>query len=145
MPVAKAPWADPQEVVNGWLLDEDLLPDETKITVWIARAQKLVEDTYRIKKPNATPLSEKVAADPDLAETARDIIVAMLERVFSNPEGVRSAMDVTGPLTGSVTYGGDNPGVLDLSDTEARRMGIFNRRRQRAFSVPTAQARGPLR
>lgn len=135
------PWADPQTVIDGWLLDADLLPTEKQIRIWIRRAQTLIEDTRRAVAPRSTSIAQRIETDRELAQTVSDVVVAMVERVFANPEGVRSAMDVTGPLTGSVTYGGDNPGTLDVTAKEMRRLGI-SKRRQRAFSVPTSRYGG---
>lgn len=130
------PWASPDDVRGVWLLDEEDLPDDTKISKWIARAQRLIESTRRQYAPSSQPIAARIAGDESLAETVSDLVVAMVCRVFSNPEGVRSAMDVTGPLTSNVTYGGDDPGTLYVTSKEMASVGVA-RRRQRAFSVPT--------
>jgi len=49
-------------------------------------------------------------------------VVAMVTRVFRNPEGIRQTNVTTGPYTNSKTYGGDTPGGLGLTADELAKL-----------------------
>ncbi|VEG28042.1 Gp19/Gp15/Gp42 family protein [Actinomyces howellii] len=118
------------EAVRGaWLLDPEDLPEDSVLQGLIGRAERLLRGL-------SPSLGDRAARDPDLADRVQDVVVAMVLRVVSNPEGVRSTSETTGPLTTSVTYGGSDPGQLFVTDTEKDLLGIRRgRRRQAAFSV----------
>ena len=107
-------WTTAAEVVAAWIGD-DAPTDLTKVDVWVGKAERLL----RAKVPG---LQDRVDADPvtepDLLSNIVDVVTAMVQRVFRNPEGVRQRQEGTGPFTGSVTYGGDQPGALWLTDAE---------------------------
>lgn len=119
----------PDQVRASWLLDPEDLPEDSIVRVLVARAERLLRGLDR-------GLADRAARDPDLTERIQDVVVAMVLRVLSNPEGIRSTSETTGPLTTSVTYGGDEPGGLYVSDAEKDLLGIRRgRRRQQVFSV----------
>ena len=133
-------WVEPTAIRQGWLLDEGLLPDDSKIEVWIDRAQVILQDAVAAADPLAAPLAQRVDADPAFKKRVGAVIVAMVERVLKNPSGARSITEVTGPMTDTVTYGGETPGALVVMAAELRSLGVrVKRRRQRAFSVPTSR------
>ena len=78
----------------------------------------------------------------DLIETARDVVVAMVTRVFRNPEGIRQANTTTGPYTESRTYGGDVPGGLGLTDDELSKLSGV--RIRGAFTVSMIPSTSPF-
>lgn len=106
-------WASPEDILDDWIGDD--LPDNPKLLErWISRAQRLIRREF-------PAISERIAAgEPDLAENVRDVIVSMVTRVLRNPEGIRSRSETDGSFTGSITFGGDNPGGLVLTDEERR-------------------------
>ncbi|AYD89673.1 hypothetical protein D5R93_05735 [Actinomyces lilanjuaniae] len=120
--------AEAQDVRDAWLLDVEDLPGEEALTRLVGRATRRLLGLDR-------RLASRLATDPDLASTARDVVVDMVLRVVSNPERIRTSSETTGPLTRSVTFGGDDPGGLYISDEEMRALGI-RRRRQQVFSAP---------
>jgi hypothetical protein len=56
--------------------------------------------------------------EPDLLDNVKDVVTSMVQRVFRNPEGVRTRQETTGPFSGSVTLGGDQPGELWITADE---------------------------
>jgi len=107
-------WTTAAEVLDAWIGD-DAPDDSTKVDTWIGKAERLL----RSKVPT---LQARLAADPvvepDLLGNVKDVVTGMVHRVFRNPEGVRQRQEGTGPFTGSVTYGGDQPGALWVTEHE---------------------------
>jgi len=104
-------------VVDAWIGD-DAPTDLAKVDLWVGRAERLL----RSKLPG---LSARISADPvepDLLDNVKDVVTSMVQRVFRNPEGVRTRQETTGPFSGSVTLGGDQPGELWVTDDELARV-----------------------
>lgn len=120
-----ASWTTPSDVTNAWI-GEDVPTDTDKLQVWIDKAEREIK--YRVPDVQARIDAEADEAPPrtDLLETAKDVTVAMVTRVFRNPEGVRqrNTTTTTGPFsdTGSVTYGGNTPGALALTEDELAKL-----------------------
>lgn len=133
-------WTSATDVQDSWLGDPIEL-EEATINAWIDRAERKI----RREIPN---IEERIDSgdETDLIDTVRDVVVEMLERKFRNPEGIRQVQETTGPMSGSITYGGDHPGQLYLTD-ENRQALMVSAERYRAFSVdllPTAPEFHPL-
>ncbi|MFP7706353.1 hypothetical protein [Trueperella sp. LYQ141] len=106
-----------------WLTVDDLLADwigtdapygqEDTIGRWIGRAERMIRREF----PSIQARIDS-GGEPDLLETVRDVVSAMVTRVFRNPEGIRQRQETDGSFTGSITFAGDMPGGLFLSDSE---------------------------
>lgn len=109
-------WTIPADVTDAWI-GEGAPADTGKIQTWIDKAEREI----RFRVPD---IQARLDADPtgDLLDTARDVVVAMVVRVFRNPEGIRSINDATGPFSRSTTYGGDTPGGLTLTESELSKL-----------------------
>lgn len=124
-------WAKPKDVTDAWIGD-NAPDDDAKLQIWIDKAEREILD----KVPDIQErIDAQAAEDPPrtkLFDDAVDVTVAMVMRVFRNPEGQRSVSDSlgTGPLTesSSVTFGGDNPGALELTDRELEKLRPVARR-----------------
>ncbi|KTS90677.1 hypothetical protein NS183_07780 [Microbacterium testaceum] len=114
-------WTSVTDVTDAWI-GEGAPEDYLKIATWIEKAER--EIRYRV--PDIVARIEAQAAEipsrTDLIDTARDVVVAMVTRVFRNPEGIRSVSDTKGPFSTSTTYGGDAPGGLTLTDAEVSKL-----------------------
>ena len=134
-----ANWTTAAEVVAAWIGD-DAPTDLAKVETWIGKAERLL----RSKLPD---LSGRVAADPvtepDLLGNVSDVVVTMVQRVFRNPEGVRTRQESTGPFGGSVTYGVDQPGALWVTDAELAMLTVAGSSRG-AFTVDMIPASSPF-
>ena len=126
-------WAAPDDVIDSWIGD-DAPDDDLLIAKWIGRAERLIRREF-------PSLADRIAsgAEPDLAETVNDVVVSMVTRVFRNPSGHRSVsgQETTGQFSGSntITYGGDNPGALELLDSERAALALPGEKRgRRAYS-----------
>jgi hypothetical protein len=115
-----ANWTTAAEVVAAWIGD-DAPTDLVKVDLWVGRAERLVRATI-------PGIADRIAADPvvepDLLDNVKDVVTSMVQRVFRNPEGVRTRQESTGPFSGSVTLGGDQPGELWLTGDEKARLSL---------------------
>lgn len=129
-------WATAADVIDAWI-GEDVPDDDALVQKWVDKAER--EIRFRV------PDLERRIADaesPDLLATAVDVVVAMVQRVFRNPRGIRQTNITTGPFTGSETYGGDVPGGLGLTDDElAKLQGV---RSTGAFTIDMIPASSPF-
>ena len=124
-------WTKPEDVTDAWIGD-DAPDDQDKLKIWIEKAEREI----RRRVPDIqTRIDAEAAENPtrtDLVDDAVDVTVAMVTRVFRNPAGQRTVSDSlgTGPLTesSSITFGGDNPGALELTDRELEKLQPVARR-----------------
>ena len=112
-----ASWTTPADVTGAWI-GEGAPTSNTQIQTWINKAEREVK--YRV--PDIQARIDAESPKTDLLETAKDVVVAMVTRVFRNPEGIRQTNITTGPYTASKTYGGDQPGGLGLTDDELEKL-----------------------
>lgn len=110
-----ASWTTPDDVLGGWIGD-DAPEDDALVQRWIARAERLIRREF----PDLQARLDD--EEPDLLDTVRDVVSAMVTRVFRNPNGHRSVsgQETTGQFSGTntITFGGDHPGALELLDDE---------------------------
>lgn len=133
-----ANWTTAAEVVASWIGD-DAPTDFVKVDLWVGRAERLI----RSRVPG---IVDRLAADPveaDLLENVKDVVTSMVQRVFRNPEGVRTRQESTGPFSGSITMGGDQPGELWLTDDEKARLTLSGGSRG-AFTIDTIPVTSPF-
>lgn len=118
-------WTTPDDVADAWI-GPDAPTDTFRVQNWIDRAER--EIRFRVPDLQARLDAEQELIPPssDLLERARDVVVAMVTRVFRNPEGIRQVNESsgTGPFSASVsrTYGGDQPGGLSLTSDELAKL-----------------------
>lgn len=114
-------WTDPQDVKDAWI-GSDVPDDDVLIQNWLDRAERLIRRQVTDLQDRIDAEAELVPPRTDLLDTARDVTVAMVIRVFRNPDGIRQTNQTTttGPFsdTKSLTYGGNVPGGLGLTDDE---------------------------
>lgn len=126
-------WATSDDVIDSWIGD-DAPDDPLLVEKWIARAERMIRREF-------PAIGARIVSglEPDLADTVNDVIVAVVTRVFRNPSGHRSVsgQETTGQFSGSntITYGGDNPGALELLDSERAALALPGEKRgRRAYS-----------
>ena len=126
-------WATASDVQDSWIGD-DAPDDPLLVEKWIARAERMIRREFP-----SIPARIVADAEPDLADTVNDVVVAVVTRVFRNPSGHRSisGQETTGQFSGSntITFGGDNPGALELLDSERAALALPGEKRgRRAYS-----------
>lgn len=137
-------WTTPDDVADAWI-GPDAPSDPVRLQNWIDRAER--EIRYRVPDIEERIALEaaEVPARTDLLERAVDVTVAMVTRVFRNPDGTRTVNQSsgTGPFSETVskTYGGDSPGGLSLTNDELAK--LQGRQSGGAFSIDLLPASSP--
>lgn len=113
-------WAEAADVIDSWI-GADAPTDAAKVDVWVGRAERLIRREF-------PSIQDRIDGnETDLAENVKDVIVSMVTRVFRNPHGYRSmsGQQTSGPFSGNdtITFGGDNPGALELLPSERALLG----------------------
>lgn len=105
-------WTEPSDVTQDWI-GANIPADETLVGRWVAKAERMLRREF-------PTLNERLESgqEPDLLDTVKDVVIAMVTRVFRNPEGIRQMQETDGSFTGSITFSGDQPGGLVLLDSE---------------------------
>lgn len=126
-------WTTPEDVIDRWV-GPGAPTDDELIQRWIDDAEVVLR--YEIPDIDAR------LADGLLTEATIVFVVArMVTRALRNPRGVRQ--EGVGPY--NVTYSGDRPGDLWLTDDERAMLEGLPRRQQRAFTVdPTPPGAGQV-
>ncbi|PVE94996.1 Gp19/Gp15/Gp42 family protein [Microbacterium sp. TPD7012] len=139
-----ASWTTPEDVTDAWI-GEGAPTDDESIQNWIDRAERLIRRRVTDLQERIDAEAEEVPPRTDLLEAAVDVTVAMVIRVFRNPDGTRqvNTTTTTGPFsdTRSQTYGGDVPGGLGLTDEE---LGALQGASAGAFSIELIPSTSPF-
>lgn len=128
-------YATVQDLIDRW---RTLDPGET------VRAQVAIKDASVQLRRDVPDLAARLTAatDTDLADTARQVVCAMVRRAMDVSDGefgVTSAQETQGPFSRSRNY--TNPmGDLYTTRAERRRLGGGG---QRAYMIDTAPAPPP--
>lgn len=137
-------WTSPDDVTDAWI-GEGAPSDSGLIQNWIDRAERLIRRSVPDLQERIDAEAEMVPPKTDLLDTARDVTVAMVIRVFRNPDGTRqvNTTTTTGPFsdTRSQTYGGEVPGGLGLTDDE---LGALQGASVGAFSIDLIPSTSPF-
>lgn len=135
-------WTTPNDVLDAWIGD-DAPSSTTQLQLWIDKAER--EARFRVADLQ-TRIDTEAALIPavtDLLDTTKDVIVAMVTRVFRNPEGIRQTSVGEGPFSESRTYGGNTPGELAMTDSELERLRVSSAA-GRAHSIDLIPATSPF-
>lgn len=106
-------WTFPEDILKDWIGEGKPVGEDVTIGRWIARAERLIRREF----PDIGSRLQS-GAEPDLLDTLRDVTSSMVIRVLRNPEGYRQTSRTDGSFTGSVTFAGDTPGGLGLTQDE---------------------------
>ena len=110
-------WTLPADVTGAWI-GEGKPTDTALIQVWIDKAEREIRRRVPDIQARIDAEAAEVPESTELLDAAKDVTVAMVTRIFRNPEGFRQKQWTTGPFSESGTVGGDNPGTLYLTDDE---------------------------
>lgn len=139
-----ASWTTPEDVTDAWI-GEGAPTDDESIQNWIDRAERLIRRRVPDLQERIDAEAEETPPRTDLLEAAVDVTVAMVIRVFRNPDGTRqvNTTTTTGPFsdTRSQTYGGDVPGGLGLTDDE---LGALQGASAGAFDIDLIPSTSPF-
>lgn len=122
-------WASAENVLDRWV-GNDRPTDEAVLDQLVLDAETAIVAEF-------PSIGDRITDETLPVERVQLVVARMVTRAIRNPEGVRSRQEGTGPFSGSVTFGGDNPGELWLTDQERDLLSANGRRRQQAFTVST--------
>lgn len=109
-----ATWTAPADVLASWIGEDapDSVEEQAVIEVWLGRAERFL-------RREVSDLQERIdAGEVDLLETAKDVVVSMVIRLFRNPDGARTRQETAGSYSGMVSYAGETPGQLYIEARE---------------------------
>lgn len=122
------PWATPADVEARWLLEEEIPATPEQLEALILDA----EDTIVARVPD---VPQRIGTEQlPLARVVKITVALVIERL-KNPRGTRQMNSTAGPYTESETFGGNNPGVMVLTDEQVRE--LTGARTRAAFVVNT--------
>lgn len=124
-----AEWAITTDVTGRWI-GADVPTDLVLIS-------QLIDDAEMLVVAEFPDMAERVVDDPSMIGRVRMVVARMVIRAMRNPSGVRQMQETTGPFSGSVTFGGDAPGALVLSDEDRDLLAGRAGGRPRAFTINT--------
>lgn len=122
-------WVTVDDVKDRWVIGDFPGTD--------AQIEKKIDDAEDIVLSRFPEIQGRIDSGALRESTVVRVVAGMVVRFFRNPEGLRTTGTTTGPFseTSSVTYGGDEPGELYLTDKDIADLSGITRRR--AFTVPT--------
>lgn len=103
-------WTQPSDIRDRWIGD---LPAGVEDT-YLATAIEDVEDQLIILAPE---LVDEFGASIPLTRVQR-VVARVVIRHLRNPDGFRSLSEATGPVTASVTFSGNDPGALVVTQED---------------------------
>lgn len=129
-------WTTPDDVIDAWIGD-DVPDDVVKLQIWLDKAEREIRRRVPDIQERIDAEAAEVPPRTDLLESAKDVVVAMVTRIFRNPTGTRqkNSTVTTGPFSETIseTVGGNSPGVLEpTADELAKLQGL---RATGAFTV----------
>lgn len=114
-------WTTAQDVIDAWIGDD--APDDLwKLQKWIDKAEREIRRRVPDLQARIDVEADLIPPVDDLLLDAIDVTVAMVTRVFRNPRGTRQKSVTTGPFSEQETFGGNNPGLLELTDEELSKL-----------------------
>lgn len=121
-------WTEPQDVVDRWAGPG--APDVTDPQV-----QVFIDDAEDAVLREFPDIDARIAAGTLTERSVKKVVSRMVIRHLRNPENVRTLQDQTGPYGSTITYGGDDPGTLELTDKDRRDLAPIRSGVRKPFTV----------
>lgn len=126
-------WTSVEDVRGRWVgSDEFEAPDE-KVSLLLEDA----EDTILSEFPD---IAERVERGEIPSQRVAKVAARVVIRHLRNPSGERSRSDMGGPFSQTVTYGGDDPGALYLTDKDREELRPVEVEAGKAFTIDQTPA-----
>jgi hypothetical protein len=121
-------WTTPEDVRGRWTSAKPLNIDDEKLSL-------LLEDAEDLATREFSDIQTRIDGGSLPLNRVKRVIARVVIRHLRNPDGLRQAMDTTGPYTTQVMHGGDEPGEMYLSEEDRADLG--ESRTGRAFTIDT--------
>lgn len=125
-------WTSYADVTDRWV-GGSVPADEAQITTLIADA----EDTILREYPD---IQARIDDTTTPVERVIKVVARVVIRHLRNPTGQRSTTQGAGPFQQSITFGGDEPGALYLTDADRYELSGPTSHKGKAFSVEMTPA-----
>lgn len=120
-------YATYQDVHDRWISSEELPATEAQIATLLEDA----EDTILREFPT---IQDRIDNGELPEARVTKVEARMVIRHLRNPSGIRSAQEGAGPFQQTITYGGDEPGSLYLTEEDRRELRGASSK-NKAFSI----------
>lgn len=118
------PWTEPDDVTGRWIGDDPIPATEDQISTLIADAEDTILREFPTLPDRVYTADAPTDSDnPIPLFRVKKVVARVVIRHLRNPTGQRTRMEVAGPYTENVTYGGDSPGSLYLTDEDREELG----------------------
>lgn len=128
-------WTSFEDIQDRWV-GGTIPADSTQVTTLIADA----EDTVAQEFPD---IQDRIDVNEVPVERVIKVVSRMVIRHLRNPNGHRTTSQGAGPFQQSITFGGDEPGALYLTDADRHELAGRSSLRGKAFSVDMTPQRWP--
>lgn len=118
----------PKDVTDRWPSSEAPPLDDEQIATLVGDAEDLIEREF-------SDVPARVASGAIPKRRITRVIARMLIRLMRNPEGLRTVQQGEGSFSGSLTYAGDHPGEVYLTDEDRRDLADRVGAARRAFGI----------
>lgn len=123
-------WATPGDVTAADIGGVTSALSAEQVSYWLERARRAI--LAAVPEVEARVASGRVPKD-----APGDVQVDLVLSKVGNPAGIRTIQETNGPSSGSVTYGGDNPGAMVLTADQVKALGGVAPSRRVAGTVNT--------
>lgn len=113
-------WTAASDVTDRWVGDDPIGVENATIDVLLEDA----EDTVLREFPDMATRVARAEGDDDTEgpstplRRVKKVIARMVIRHLRNPSGERTRMEVSGPFTENVTFGGSEPGTIYMTEQD---------------------------
>lgn len=132
-------FATVEDVKSRWLTESTAGP----IPATDAQLVQLIVDAEDIIETECPNIEQDVLAGRVRKTSVIRVVARMIIYKLQTSGYVRTATENTGPFGGSLTYAGDNPGELYLTDADKRALSGPRAAGKKAFTVSTVPAGWP--
>lgn len=127
-------WTSFDDVSDRWI-GGAMPADEQQVTT-------LIEDVEDMIAAAFPDIQTRIDDETLPLVRVQKVVARVVTRFLRNPTGQRQVTQGAGPFQQSVTYGGDEPGALYLTDADKAELAAPRSLRGKAFSVDLTPAEG---
>ena len=120
-------WANYSDVTDRWV-GGGVPADETQVTTLIGDAEDMILREF-------PDIQDRINLGITPVERVIRVTSRMVIRHLRNPDGQRSKTQGAGPFQESITFGGDEPGALYLTDADRHELAGPTSTKGKAFSI----------
>lgn len=125
-------WADKISLYNADLNGVTTGISPEMLDYWLDSARRTILVDFPLELLNSRVTNGLIDA-----KSVQDVQIDLVLDKLANPGGIRTVQESNGPSSGSLTFGGDNPGKLVLTSQHRKMLGASGAGRRVARTVET--------